>query len=94
MTISLLPLDTLTVQVVVDNETDTLSSVDDGVPQIPEMVSAAARLPPSRHWRGHACKPVFPHLCCGCHGYSALLTARRGNNEHTLLFDVGPRADI
>ena len=33
------PLDELVLTVVVDNETDTLSSVDPGVPQVPEMVA-------------------------------------------------------
>ncbi len=37
-------LDELEIFVVVDNETDTLSSVDDGVPQISEIVHLAAAL--------------------------------------------------
>ncbi|MDA8420811.1 MAG: hypothetical protein M0039_06095 [Pseudomonadota bacterium] len=72
-------LDELEILVVVDNETDTLSSVDDGVPQIPEVVHLAARTPASRHHDGHECKTVFDHLCCGCHGFSALVTGRCGN---------------
>ena len=35
-------LDELEILVVVDNETDTLSSVDDGVPQIPEIAHLAS----------------------------------------------------
>jgi 7,8-dihydropterin-6-yl-methyl-4-(beta-D-ribofuranosyl)aminobenzene 5'-phosphate synthase len=31
-------LDELAIQVVVDNETDTLSSVDEGVPQVPRKI--------------------------------------------------------
>ena len=38
-------LDELEILVVVDNETDTLSSVDEGVPQVPEVVHVAARRP-------------------------------------------------
>jgi len=83
-------LDELEILVVVDNETDTLSSVDDGVPQIPEVVHLAARTPPSRKYEGHECKTVFDQLCCGCHGLSVLLTGRRKSIEHTMLFDVGP----
>ena len=83
-------LDELEILVVVDNETDTLSSVDDGVPQIPEVVHLAARTPPSREYEGHECKTVFDQLCCGCHGLSVLLTGRRNGIEHTMLFDVGP----
>jgi 7,8-dihydropterin-6-yl-methyl-4-(beta-D-ribofuranosyl)aminobenzene 5'-phosphate synthase len=89
-----LPLDALEILVVVDNETDTLSSVDDGVPQIPEIAQLAARTPPSRHHDGHECKTVFDQLCCACHGYSALLTGRRGEERRSMLFDVGPSPEL
>ena len=74
-------LDELEILVVVDNETDTLSSVDDGVPQIPEVVHLAARTPPSREFEGHECKVVLDQLCCGCHGLSVLITGRKGGND-------------
>ncbi|MGR9090389.1 MAG: MBL fold metallo-hydrolase, partial [Gammaproteobacteria bacterium] len=83
-------LDELELLVVMDNETDTLSSVDEGLPQIPEVAQLAARLPASRHYEGHECKTVFDQLCCGCHGLSVLVTGRCGSEEHTILFDVGP----
>lgn len=83
-------LDELDILVVVDNETDTLSSVDDGVPQIPEVVHLAARTPASRKYEGHECKTVFDQLCCACHGLSVLITGRRDGQEHSMLFDVGP----
>jgi 7,8-dihydropterin-6-yl-methyl-4-(beta-D-ribofuranosyl)aminobenzene 5'-phosphate synthase len=87
---TIVELDELELLVVMDNETDTLSSVDDGVPQIPEVAQLAARLPPSRHYEGHECKTVFDQLCCGCHGLSVLVTGRLDGEEHTVLFDVGP----
>ncbi len=83
-------LDFLELLVVMDNETDTLSSVDDGVPQIPEVAHLSARTPPSRIHEGHECKTVFDQLCCGCHGLSVLVTGRLNDIEHTVLFDVGP----
>jgi 7,8-dihydropterin-6-yl-methyl-4-(beta-D-ribofuranosyl)aminobenzene 5'-phosphate synthase len=89
-----LQLDEMEVLVVVDNETDTLSSIDEGVPQIPEVVSVAARTPPARHHEGHACKTVFDQLCCACHGFSVLITGRRGGHERAMLFDVGPYPDL
>ena len=73
-----LRLDELEILVIVDNETDTLSSVDDGVPQTPEAAHLAARTSPSRSYEGHDCKVVFDQLCCACHGLSVLLTGRRG----------------
>lgn len=87
-------LDALEVLVVVDNETDTLSSVDSGVPQIPEVQHLALRTPAARVHDGHACKVVMDQLCCACHGLSVLLTGRRGDASHTILFDVGPYPDI
>lgn len=87
-------LDELRLLIVVDNETDTLSSVDEGVPQVPEAAGLLARVPSIHEFDGHACKPIFEHLCCACHGFSALVTGRRGKEEHTVLFDVGPYPDI
>ena len=46
-------LDELEILVVVDNETDTLSSIDEGVPQVPEVIHLAARLPVNRKHDGH-----------------------------------------
>ena len=87
-------LDELRLLIVVDNETDTLSSIDEGVPQLPEVASLIARVPSIRTFNEHACIPVFEHLCCACHGFSALVTGKRGQEEHSVLFDVGPYADI
>ena len=89
-----LHLDELEILVVIDNETDTLSSVDEGVPQVPEVAHLAARTPPSGNYQGHDCKTVFDQLCCACHGYSVLLTARRGGEKRTMLFDVGPYPEL
>ncbi len=90
----ILPLDELEVLVVVDNETDTLSSVDAGAPQIPEVMHLAARTPASRKYEGHECKTVFDQLCCACHGLSLLITGRRDGQQRSMLFDVGPYPDL
>jgi 7,8-dihydropterin-6-yl-methyl-4-(beta-D-ribofuranosyl)aminobenzene 5'-phosphate synthase len=87
-------LDELRLLIVVDNETDTLSSIDDGVPQVPEVAGLIARLPAMHDVNGHTCIPVFEHLCGACHGFSVLVTGRRGQEVHTVLFDVGPDADL
>ncbi len=87
-------LDELRLLVVVDNETDTLSSVDEGVPQISEMGHLVSRVPTIREHEGHACKVVFDQLCCACHGFSVLVAGRREKEEHTMLFDVGPYPDV
>lgn len=83
-------LDALELLVVVDNETDTLSSVAAGIPQIPEAEHLAARRAPAREHDGHSCWVLFDQLCCACHGLSVLLTGRLGEETHRVLFDVGP----
>jgi 7,8-dihydropterin-6-yl-methyl-4-(beta-D-ribofuranosyl)aminobenzene 5'-phosphate synthase len=87
-------LDELTLTVVVDNETDSLSSVDAGVPQLPEIASHVLRRPPVRTHDGHDCVTVFDHLCVACHGLSVLVTGRLGDEARTILFDVGPYGDV
>ena len=90
-----LPLDQLRLLVVVDNETDTLSSIDHGIPQIPEMTHHLARVPASRTTKeGASCHETYSHLCFACHGFSVLVTGRRGTEEHTVLFDVGPSPTV
>ena len=88
------PLDELTLTVIVDNETDTLSSIDAGVAQLPEVASHLARRPATRTHAGHDCVTVFDHLCVACHGLSVLVTGRIGDDSTTMLFDVGPYGDV
>jgi 7,8-dihydropterin-6-yl-methyl-4-(beta-D-ribofuranosyl)aminobenzene 5'-phosphate synthase len=88
------PLDELQIVVLVDNETDTLSSVDPGVPQAPELAALLRRLPPSRQYEGHGCFTVFDRLCVAAHGFSALLTGRAGERRRSVLFDAGPYGHV
>jgi 7,8-dihydropterin-6-yl-methyl-4-(beta-D-ribofuranosyl)aminobenzene 5'-phosphate synthase len=87
-------LDELSLTVVVDNETDTLSSVDAGIPQRPEVASLLGRIAPTREHDGNDCIAVFDHLCVACHGLSVLVTGRIGDERHSVLFDVGPHGDV
>ena len=93
-TTPLLPLDELTLQVLVDNETDTLSTIDDRIPQTPEGAVLAERLPVTTTDEGHRCVTVFDQLCVACHGFSVLVTGRRGEEQRTVLFDVGPYPEV
>ena len=75
----LAPVDRLEILVLLDNATDMLSSTPSHVE------SEAARL--SRRgikMMGGKC------LCCAAHGLSCLLTAHRGAQSRTVLFDTGP----
>jgi 7,8-dihydropterin-6-yl-methyl-4-(beta-D-ribofuranosyl)aminobenzene 5'-phosphate synthase len=87
-------LDELTITIVVDNTTDTLSSIDPGIPQVPEMAYLLGGIPPIGQHDGHDCVVGFDHMCVACHGFSALATARHGEQTATVLFDVGPYADV
>jgi 7,8-dihydropterin-6-yl-methyl-4-(beta-D-ribofuranosyl)aminobenzene 5'-phosphate synthase len=88
-------LDDLSITVVVDNATDMLSSVPDGLPQSSEsahlLLGDGATL---GALDGHEMVAVFEQLCLACHGFSALARARRGDDTATVLFDVGPSADV
>src|SRR2546421_4353595 len=88
------PLDELRLTVVIDNETDALSSIDPGVPQIGEIGGFLQRSPPAREFGGHPGNVFFDQCCCACHGLSILATGRRGDRQHSLLFDVGPYASV
>lgn len=87
-------LDRLDLVVIVDNETDTLSSIDAGIPQQPESVDLLGRIEPCRIHDGEPGISVFEHLCVACHGLSVLATAVRGDTQATVLFDVGPDGEV
>lgn len=86
-------LDELNITIVMDNETDTLSSPG-AHEQTPESAGHLDRRSPSHITKGVSHISVFDHLCCACHGLSALLTATKDGTSHTVLFDVGPYPDI
>ncbi len=87
-------LDRLDLLVVVDNETDSLSSIETGIPQAPEILGHLGRIEPTTGPGGHQCYEVFDHLCVACHGFSVLATAQRGDAQQRILFDVGPYGDV
>jgi 7,8-dihydropterin-6-yl-methyl-4-(beta-D-ribofuranosyl)aminobenzene 5'-phosphate synthase len=74
-------VDSLDIQILVDNVTDSLSSV----PSFIETEFAGLGRRRGAAWvLGGAC------LCCAAHGLSCLLTLRDGDRTHTVLFDSGP----
>lgn len=65
--------------VLVDNVSDTLSSVPEGVEnELPRLFRRGLKV-----WTGYC-------QCCAAHGLACAVTAWRGNAAHTLLFDTGP----
>ena len=80
---TLIEVDSLHIQVIVDNVTDSLSSVPENV--VHEMDYLA----------DHGMKELSGEcLCCGAHGLSLLLTASKNSLNHSLLFDAGPDGDV
>lgn len=76
---SLVPLDSLEALILVDNVTDSLSSIAAGVANENEVL------------RHYGMKLLSGRAkCCAHHGLSMLLSARRGDSTRYLLFDAGP----
>jgi 7,8-dihydropterin-6-yl-methyl-4-(beta-D-ribofuranosyl)aminobenzene 5'-phosphate synthase len=76
---TLVPVDKVDVQILVDNATDGLSSTPANV----ETEFAFATRRGLRASSGRC-------LCCAVHGLSCLITVQRGEASHTVLFDSGP----
>lgn len=74
----LAPVDSLDIQILVDNAVDSLSTV-------PKYAEAEW---PYLLRRGSPLRANC--LCCAAHGLSCLITARRGDRSRTVLFDAGP----
>jgi 7,8-dihydropterin-6-yl-methyl-4-(beta-D-ribofuranosyl)aminobenzene 5'-phosphate synthase len=77
----LVEVESLDIQIVVDNITDSLSSVPSFVET--ELGGLGRR-------RGGAWVLGGNCLCCAAHGLSCLLTLSAGGKTHSLLFDSGP----
>lgn len=76
-------VDSLEALVLVDNVTDSLSTVPPGVVnENATLVAAGATM-----MSGEA-------KCCAHHGFSLLLTARAAGETHTVMFDAGPEAYV
>jgi 7,8-dihydropterin-6-yl-methyl-4-(beta-D-ribofuranosyl)aminobenzene 5'-phosphate synthase len=78
---ALVAVDSVDIQILVDNVTDSLSSVPSFVET--ELGGLGRR-------RGAAWVLGGGCLCCAAHGLSCLLTLRAGGKTHTVLFDTGP----
>ncbi len=75
------PVDSLDVHILVDNVTDNLSSV-------PAFVETEITALDRR--RNYAYALAGSCLCCAAHGLSCLITTTSGSVRRTLLFDTGP----
>jgi 7,8-dihydropterin-6-yl-methyl-4-(beta-D-ribofuranosyl)aminobenzene 5'-phosphate synthase len=76
---TLLPVDKVEIQILVDNATDGLSTT---LPNVETEFSFATR----RGLRASSGRC----LCCAVHGLSCLITVHSGGVQHAVLFDSGP----
>jgi len=79
--VTLQPVDRVEVHVLVDNLTDSLSSVPD---YIETEFGGLTRRRGANWVLGGSC------LCCAAHGLACLVTVWKGSERRTLLFDSGP----
>ena len=77
--IDLEPVDKVEVHVLIDNVTDSHSTIHN---HAESEFSYLERLGMT--------ELSGDRLCCACHGFSCLITAHRGALRHTVLFDSGP----
>ncbi len=83
MSILLTEIDSLEINVIVDNVTDSLSTVPENV--IHEM----------DYLKENGMQELSGEcLCCGAHGLSLLITAIKGDKKHVVLFDAGPEGNV
>jgi len=78
----LTPVDALEVQVLVDNVTDSLSTVPKDVTNEVGLLMRNGTLKMA----------AGEYRCCAHHGLSLVITARVLNEKRTLIFDAGPEA--
>ncbi|QKX54655.1 uncharacterized protein TRUGW13939_01743 [Talaromyces rugulosus] len=95
---NLVEIDSLEIQVIIDNELDPMSPVQPDTVQVTggSMGHIALMTSPSLQpdERGGAIKELrMEDICCSAHGLSIMATATRGDVKHTVLFDVGPEEE-
>ncbi|KAF2096823.1 metallo-beta-lactamase superfamily protein [Rhizodiscina lignyota] len=89
-------IDSLEIEVVVDNEVDPMSSyTNEGIEVGGRFVDVAIGSTHPAPGRANAVKELrLDSLCCGAHGLSLMITATKGDTKHTMLFDTGPEEQI
>lgn len=78
----LVAVDTVEVSVLMDNVTDTLSTVPSGVTNEVAVLLKQGSIPCA----------AGEYRCCAEHGLSLVITCRSGKTAQTLIFDAGPEA--
>ncbi|KAF9892814.1 hypothetical protein FE257_000403 [Aspergillus nanangensis] len=93
--LNLVEIDSLEALIIIDNELDPISPAAPDTVQVSGLLNTIAAT--SQHVpkdRGGAIKELqMEDICCSAHGLSILITATKGDQKHSILFDAGPEAD-
>ncbi|KAJ5619854.1 hypothetical protein N7510_003838 [Penicillium lagena] len=89
-------VDSLEIQVVVNDEVDQFSHSPNALVQHKGSLGGIKTVPiPDPESRGGASEELkMSQICCGALGFSAVVTVTKGESTHTLLFDTGPEEDV
>ncbi|KLJ13348.1 hypothetical protein EMPG_11724 [Blastomyces silverae] len=92
MSSSLVEIDALEAVVIVDNELDLMSPPAPGPVKVSRLIGEIGLTSPHHiQNRAEATKELrLEDVCCSAHGLSVLLTAVKGEERRTILFDTGP----
>ncbi|KAG5301722.1 metallo-beta-lactamase superfamily protein [Histoplasma ohiense] len=92
MSSALVEIDALEALVIVDNDLDLMSPPAPGPVKVSRLLGEIGLTSPYHvHDRAEATKEFrLEDVCCSAHGLSVLLTAVKGDERRTLLFDTGP----
>ncbi|KAL4923504.1 cytochrome P450 [Aspergillus undulatus] len=93
--LNLVEVDSLEAHVLIDNELDPMSTIAPDTVQVSGMMYHLAMGSPHHlDDRGDAHKELqMEDICCSAHGLSILLTATKGDQKHSVLFDAGPEEE-
>lgn len=88
----LIEVDSIEIKVIVDNEVDPISPANNPAVQYPGYMQGVPldSLPPEDTRSGAVAELKMGNICCGAHGLSLMITAKKGDTSHTMLFDTGP----
>ncbi|KAI3393608.1 hypothetical protein diail_3912 [Diaporthe ilicicola] len=88
----LVDVDSIEIKVIVDNEVDPISPSNNPAVQYLGYLQGAPldSIPPEDDRSGAVAELKMKNICCGAHGLSLMITAKKGDTTHTMLFDTGP----
>lgn len=88
----LVEVDSIEIKVIVDNEVDPISPANNPAVLYPGYMQGVPldKLPSDDTRSGAVAELKMGNICCGAHGLSLMITAKKGDTARTMLFDTGP----